>query len=103
MKNIYTWRHMRNMSYMEDHLQKKDRLDKEWEALCSYQAEPAVCTVAQEAQNVQRNRQQTVLVSYDTQKQKAAARAPSLPERFTLQSGLGALSRCCRDKCMEAP
>jgi len=47
---------------MEDHLQKKDRLDKEWEALCSYQAEPAACAVGQEEQNVQRNRPHGVLV-----------------------------------------
>ncbi|XP_052417608.1 receptor-type tyrosine-protein phosphatase N2 isoform X2 [Carassius gibelio] len=52
------------LSYMEDHLQNKDRLDKEWEALCSYQAEPAVCAVGQEEQNVQRNRPHAVLV-YD--------------------------------------
>ncbi|XP_051572472.1 receptor-type tyrosine-protein phosphatase N2-like [Myxocyprinus asiaticus] len=52
------------LSYMEDHLQKRDRLDKEWEALCSYQAEPAACSVGQEEQNVQRNRPQGVLV-YD--------------------------------------
>ncbi|KTG06592.1 hypothetical protein cypCar_00010354 [Cyprinus carpio] len=51
-------------SYMEDHLQNKDRLDKEWEALCSYQAEPAACAVGQEEQNVQRNRPHGVLV-YD--------------------------------------
>lgn len=49
-------------SYMEDHLQNKDRLDKEWEALCSYQAEPAACTVGQQEQNVQRNRPHGVLV-----------------------------------------
>ncbi|XP_067256740.1 receptor-type tyrosine-protein phosphatase N2 [Chanodichthys erythropterus] len=52
------------LSYMEDHLQNKDRLDKEWEALCSYQAEPAACAVGQEEQNVQRNRPHGVLV-YD--------------------------------------
>lgn len=49
-------------SYMEDHLQNKDRLDKEWEALCSYQAEPAACTVGQQEQNVQCNRPHGVLV-----------------------------------------
>ncbi|XP_016388814.1 receptor-type tyrosine-protein phosphatase N2 isoform X2 [Sinocyclocheilus rhinocerous] len=52
------------LSYMEDHLQNKDRLDKEWEALCSYQAEPAACAVGQEEQNVRRNRPHGVLV-YD--------------------------------------
>ncbi|TSK92890.1 Receptor-type tyrosine-protein phosphatase-like N [Bagarius yarrelli] len=29
------------LAYMEDHLKNKDRLKKEWEALCSYQAEPS--------------------------------------------------------------
>ncbi|XP_055062984.2 receptor-type tyrosine-protein phosphatase N2 [Misgurnus anguillicaudatus] len=52
------------LSYMEDHLQNKDRLDKEWEALCSYQAEPAACVVGQQEHNVQRNRPHGVLV-YD--------------------------------------
>ncbi|XP_051959740.1 receptor-type tyrosine-protein phosphatase N2-like isoform X1 [Xyrauchen texanus] len=52
------------LSYMEDHLQNKDRLDKEWEALCSYQAEPAACAVGQEEQNIQRNSPHGVLV-YD--------------------------------------
>ncbi|XP_057180248.1 receptor-type tyrosine-protein phosphatase N2 isoform X2 [Triplophysa rosa] len=52
------------LSYMEDHLQNKDRLDKEWEALCSYQAEPAACTVGQQEQNVRCNRPHGVLV-YD--------------------------------------
>ncbi|KAI4791673.1 hypothetical protein KUCAC02_033868, partial [Chaenocephalus aceratus] len=32
-------------SYMEDHMKNKDRLAKEWEALCAYQAEPNACTV----------------------------------------------------------
>ncbi|CAB1329171.1 unnamed protein product [Coregonus sp. 'balchen'] len=35
------------LAYMEDHLKNKDRLLKEWEALCSYQAEPSAATVAQ--------------------------------------------------------
>ncbi|XP_030635009.1 receptor-type tyrosine-protein phosphatase N2 [Chanos chanos] len=52
------------LSYMEDHLQNKDRLEKEWEALCKYQAEPAVCAVGQKEHNAQKNRLQGVLV-YD--------------------------------------
>uniref|UniRef100_A0A3B3VL82 Protein tyrosine phosphatase receptor type Na n=1 Tax=Poecilia latipinna TaxID=48699 RepID=A0A3B3VL82_9TELE len=44
------------LAYMEDHLRNKDRLQKEWEALCSYQAEPCSVSVAQEASNVDRNR-----------------------------------------------
>ncbi|XP_048122366.1 receptor-type tyrosine-protein phosphatase N2 [Alosa alosa] len=52
------------LSYMEDHLKNKNRLEKEWEALCSYQAEPGASVVGQETQNAQRNRPNGVLV-YD--------------------------------------
>ncbi|XP_062377688.1 receptor-type tyrosine-protein phosphatase N2 isoform X2 [Sardina pilchardus] len=52
------------LSYMEDHLKNKNRLEKEWEALCSYQAEPGASAVGQETQNIQRNRPNGVLV-YD--------------------------------------
>lgn len=41
---------------MEDHLRNKDRLMKEWEALCSYQAEPSSVSVAQSDANAKRNR-----------------------------------------------
>lgn len=41
---------------MEDHLRNKDRLLKEWEALCSYQAEPSAVSVAQSDANVKKNR-----------------------------------------------
>uniref|UniRef100_A0A3Q2QE70 Protein tyrosine phosphatase receptor type Na n=1 Tax=Fundulus heteroclitus TaxID=8078 RepID=A0A3Q2QE70_FUNHE len=44
------------LAYMEDHLRNKDRLQKEWEALCSYQAEPCSVAVAQEPANMDRNR-----------------------------------------------
>ncbi|XP_054651353.1 receptor-type tyrosine-protein phosphatase-like N isoform X3 [Dunckerocampus dactyliophorus] len=44
------------LAYMEDHLRNKDRLLKEWEALCSYQAEPSSVTVAQSDPNAKRNR-----------------------------------------------
>nr|CAG4647684.1 EOG090X01LO [Moina brachiata] len=30
------------LSYMEDHLRNRDRLDREWMALCAYEAEPCV-------------------------------------------------------------
>ncbi|XP_063180494.1 receptor-type tyrosine-protein phosphatase N2 [Chroicocephalus ridibundus] len=52
------------LSYMEDHLKNKNRLEKEWEALCAYQAEPNATTVAQQEENVQKNRSQAV-VPYD--------------------------------------
>lgn len=41
---------------MEDHLRNKDRLMKEWEALCSYQAEPSTVSVAQSEGNIKKNR-----------------------------------------------
>lgn len=49
-------------SYMEDHLKNKNRLDREWEALCSYQAEPSTCSVGQGEQNSKRNRADAVVV-----------------------------------------
>ncbi|XP_071416113.1 receptor-type tyrosine-protein phosphatase N2 [Pithys albifrons albifrons] len=52
------------LSYMEDHLKNKNRLEKEWEALCAYQAEPNDATVALQEENTQRNRSQAV-VPYD--------------------------------------
>ncbi|KAJ8003973.1 hypothetical protein DPEC_G00153970 [Dallia pectoralis] len=44
------------LAYMEDHLKNKDRLLKEWEALCSYQAEPSTVSVAQSECNLKKNR-----------------------------------------------
>ncbi|XP_039692727.1 receptor-type tyrosine-protein phosphatase N2 [Pteropus medius] len=49
------------LAYMEDHLQNKDRLQKEWEALCAYQAEPNSSLVAQREENVPKNRCPAVL------------------------------------------
>ncbi|KAK5861268.1 hypothetical protein PBY51_022678 [Eleginops maclovinus] len=44
------------LAYMEDHLRNKDRLQREWEALCSYQADPCSITVAQAPSNMDKNR-----------------------------------------------
>nr|XP_034985730.1 receptor-type tyrosine-protein phosphatase N2 [Zootoca vivipara] len=52
------------LSYMEDHLKNKNRLEKEWEALCAYQAEPNAATIAHKEENAQKNRSQDV-VAYD--------------------------------------
>ncbi|XP_010131532.1 PREDICTED: receptor-type tyrosine-protein phosphatase N2-like, partial [Buceros rhinoceros silvestris] len=52
------------LSYMEDHLKNKNRLEKEWEALCAYQAEPNATTIAQQEENIQKNRSWAV-VPYD--------------------------------------
>uniref|UniRef100_A0A8C0FR12 Protein tyrosine phosphatase receptor type N n=1 Tax=Bubo bubo TaxID=30461 RepID=A0A8C0FR12_BUBBB len=43
-------------AYMEDHLRNRDRLAKEWQALCAYQAEPSICSVAQSETNLKKNR-----------------------------------------------
>lgn len=43
-------------AYMEDHLRNRDRLAKEWQALCAYQAEPSVCSIAQSEANLKKNR-----------------------------------------------
>ncbi|XP_074234942.1 receptor-type tyrosine-protein phosphatase N2 isoform X4 [Saimiri boliviensis] len=51
-------------SYMEDHLKNKNRLEKEWEALCAYQAEPGSSLVAQREENMPKNRSLAVL-TYD--------------------------------------
>ncbi|XP_078143664.1 receptor-type tyrosine-protein phosphatase N2-like [Centroberyx gerrardi] len=52
------------LSYMEDHLKNKDRLEKEWEALCAYQAEPNASTVGLKDGNAKKNRSSAV-VAYD--------------------------------------
>lgn len=43
-------------AYMEDHLRNRDRLAKEWQALCAYQAEPNTCATAQGEGNIKKNR-----------------------------------------------
>lgn len=43
-------------AYMEDHLRNRDRLAKEWQALCAYQAEPNACDMARHEDNVKKNR-----------------------------------------------
>uniref|UniRef100_A0AAR2IR22 Protein tyrosine phosphatase receptor type N2 n=1 Tax=Pygocentrus nattereri TaxID=42514 RepID=A0AAR2IR22_PYGNA len=52
------------LSYMEDHLKNKNRLEKEWEALCAYQAEPNTCSIGQRDSNAKKNRVSTV-IPYD--------------------------------------
>lgn len=46
---------------MEDHLKNKDRLEKEWEALCAYQAEPNATTVGMKDGNAKKNRSTAVV------------------------------------------
>ncbi|XP_076858762.1 protein tyrosine phosphatase receptor type Na [Brachyhypopomus gauderio] len=52
------------LAYMEDHLKNKDRLLKEWEALCLYQAEPSSVSTARSEGNLEKNRQPD-FVPYD--------------------------------------
>ncbi|XP_054989843.1 receptor-type tyrosine-protein phosphatase N2 [Sorex araneus] len=52
------------LAYMEDHLRNKGRLQEEWRALCTYQAEPGSTLVAQCEENVPKNRCPGVL-AYD--------------------------------------
>lgn len=49
------------LSYMEDHLQNKDRLDQEWEALCAYEADPCSTQVAMDYSNARKNRYSDIL------------------------------------------
>ncbi|XP_018089818.1 protein tyrosine phosphatase receptor type N L homeolog isoform X2 [Xenopus laevis] len=44
------------LAYMEDHLRNRDRLAKEWQALCAYQAEPNACSRAKNDTNLKKNR-----------------------------------------------
>ncbi|KAM4024431.1 receptor-type tyrosine-protein phosphatase-like N isoform 2-T2 [Anomaloglossus baeobatrachus] len=44
------------LAYMEDHLRNRDRLAKEWQALCAYQAEPNACSTAKNDTNLKKNR-----------------------------------------------
>ncbi|KAE8581428.1 hypothetical protein XENTR_v10024789 [Xenopus tropicalis] len=44
------------LAYMEDHLRNRDRLAKEWQALCAYQAEPNNCSRAKNDTNLKKNR-----------------------------------------------
>jgi len=49
------------LSYMEDHLKNEDRLNKEWEALCSYKAEDVTTKSASDPKNSSKNRYRDVL------------------------------------------
>jgi len=49
------------LDYMEDHLRNENRLNKEWEALCSYKADDAETTVGSDSKNTTKNRYRNVL------------------------------------------
>ncbi|KAI7808520.1 protein tyrosine phosphatase [Triplophysa rosa] len=60
------------LAYMEDHLKNKDRLQKEWEALCLYQAEPSSVSIGQSESNMEKNRYPD-FVPYDHSRVKLKA------------------------------
>uniref|UniRef100_A0A803T983 Protein tyrosine phosphatase receptor type N n=1 Tax=Anolis carolinensis TaxID=28377 RepID=A0A803T983_ANOCA len=66
------------LAYMEDHLRNRDRLAKEWQALCAYQAEPSSCDAAQCEANIKKNRNPNY-VPYDHARIKL--KAESNPSR----------------------
>ncbi|XP_051010008.1 receptor-type tyrosine-protein phosphatase-like N [Acomys russatus] len=66
------------LAYMEDHLRNRDRLAKEWQALCAYQAEPNTCATAQDEGNIKKNRHPDYL-PYDHARIKL--KAESSPSR----------------------
>jgi len=49
---------------MEDHLKNKNRLQKEWEALCAYEADPCTTKAATTEANAKKNRFNRI-VPYD--------------------------------------
>nr|CAD7402735.1 unnamed protein product [Timema cristinae] len=49
------------LSYMEDHLKNKDRLEQEWVGLCAYEAEPCAITLALKPENANKNRYPDIL------------------------------------------
>ncbi|KAJ8868434.1 hypothetical protein PR048_029950 [Dryococelus australis] len=49
------------LSYMEDHLKNKFRLEQEWVGLCAYEAEPCAVTISHKEENVKKNRYPDVL------------------------------------------
>ncbi|OQR79418.1 receptor-type tyrosine-protein phosphatase N2-like, partial [Tropilaelaps mercedesae] len=52
------------LSYMEDHLKSKNRLDEEWEGLCAYETDPCSTSIAEKQENAKKNRY-TFALPYD--------------------------------------
>ncbi|XP_003743367.1 receptor-type tyrosine-protein phosphatase N2 [Galendromus occidentalis] len=44
------------LSYMEDHIKSKNRLEEEWESLCAYEADPSSTAQAEKQENIKKNR-----------------------------------------------
>ncbi|XP_048857891.1 receptor-type tyrosine-protein phosphatase-like N isoform X2 [Brienomyrus brachyistius] len=60
------------LAYMEDHLKNRDRLLREWEGLCAYQAEPSSVSIARGDSNHKKNRNPE-FVPYDHSRVKLKA------------------------------
>ncbi len=49
---------------MEDHLKNKDRLDKEWGALCAYEADPCSTAVSEKVRSLHKLTQVTFVLMH---------------------------------------
>jgi hypothetical protein len=49
------------LSYMEEHLNDKNRLAKEWDEMCSYEPDTVKCEVGTAPQNMTKNRYSNIL------------------------------------------
>uniref|UniRef100_F6YPN5 Tyrosine-protein phosphatase domain-containing protein n=2 Tax=Ciona intestinalis TaxID=7719 RepID=F6YPN5_CIOIN len=67
------------LSYMEDHLSNKGRLNKEWEELCKYQADNVTTEAA--AKNMMKNRSTSVL-PYDNNRVKLKSSGNGIENDF---------------------
>uniref|UniRef100_H2Z468 Tyrosine-protein phosphatase domain-containing protein n=1 Tax=Ciona savignyi TaxID=51511 RepID=H2Z468_CIOSA len=67
------------LSYMEDHLFNKDRLNKEWEELCKYQVDNVSTDAAQK--NLLKNRSSTIL-PYDHNRVKLKVEENSMENDY---------------------
>lgn len=85
MSDIIFLRHSRQQSYMEDHLRNRDRLNKEWEGLCSYEADQHSTTIANLPANRKKNRYIDIL-PYDHSRVILGAGTPSNSKSSTSSS-----------------
>jgi len=75
------------LSYMEDHLRNRDRLNKEWEGLCSYEADQHSTTIANLPANRKKNRYIDIL-PYDHFRVILGAGTPSPNSKSSTSSSV---------------